>query len=451
MAGFRGKLDRYMEVKGVTYWFKMTLPKDMIPYFDGKKSILQSLKTGDRKTARDRRDKLERDLKDIFKAYRDGTENAPKVDIALNLGAGLKQDLKQTEDPEERYLITSIAEDREERLRTEEERQAFRQGWLGRDPVDKHVDKWLEAAKLSDKTTSEWKGLVRRFARWCEPKGYRLPDDITRKTAGEYVTEELEPMNRKTAQKHMSAIVGYWDYLIKRGLVDHVELSGNPWKNQLQPQRRKQGDRKKLEERERAFTDDELKIVLYQDAFSGTRGSRLMHDDMMKEIAMIGALSGMRLGEIVTMTVGGAKDGIFDLSKAKTEAGVRWFPIHSQLQEMIDRRREGKGDSELLFHETRYMPNAPDALSKAFGRRRKALGVTEVVDGKRRSLVNFHSFRRTFITKARHAGFAEADIADVVGHDTEAKKSMTFGVYSEGADMERRKAVVEAVTVPHKN
>lgn len=447
MAGFRGKLDRYMEVKGVTYWFKMTLPKDMIPYFDGKKSILQSLKTSDRKVARDRRDKLERELKDIFKAYRDGTESAPKVDIALSRGAGLKQDLKQIEDPEERDLIISIAEDQEGRLRTEEERQAFRQGWLGRDPVDKHVDKWLEAAKLSDKTTSEWKGLVRRFARWCEPKGYRLPDDITRKTAGEYVTEELEPMNRKTAQKHLSAIVGYWDYLIKRGLVD-AELSGNPWKNQLQPQRRKQGDRKKLEERERAFTDNELKLVLYGDAFSGIRGSRLMHDDMMKEIAVIGALSGMRLGEIVTLTVGGAKGGIFDLSKAKTEAGIRRFPIHSQLQEMIDRRCKGKDDSELLFHETRYMPNAPDALSKAFGRRRKALGVTEVVDGKRRSLVNFHSFRRTFITKARHAGFAEADIADVVGHDTDANKSMTFGVYTEGAAMDRRRAVVEAVKVP---
>jgi len=91
MAGYRGKLDRYIQMKGVTYWFKMALPKEMIPYFDGKKSILQSLKTGDRKTARDRRDKLERDLKDIFKAYRDGTENAPKVDIALNLGAGLSR------------------------------------------------------------------------------------------------------------------------------------------------------------------------------------------------------------------------------------------------------------------------------------------------------------------------------------------------------------------------
>ncbi len=454
MAGFRGKLDRYMEMKGVTYWFKMTLPKDMIPHFDGKKSILQSLKTSDKKAARDYRDKLERELKDLFRSYREGGPDAtPRVEQALNIGASLRQALKTAssysdEDTDsERDIVLSIAEDQEDRLRTEGERLAFAHGWSGRDPVDKHVDKWLEAAKLSDKTTSEWKGLVKRFGRWCGPKGYRLPDDITRKNAGEYVTEELEPMNRKTAQKHLSAIVGYWDYLINRGLVD-AQLTGNPWRNQLQPQRRKQGDRKKKDEQERAFTDDELKIVLYTDAYSGTREIRLTHDDLLKEIAMIAALSGMRLGEIVTLTVGSTKDGTFDLSKAKTEAGVRCFPIHSQLQELIDRRSEEICDGELLFHETRFMPNAPDTLSKAFTRRRKMLGVAEVVDGKRRSLVNFHSFRRTFITKARHAGFAEADIADVVGHDTDAKKSMTFGVYTDGAAMERRKAVVEAVQLP---
>ncbi len=434
-------------MKGVTYWFKMALPKDVQPHFDGKTAFLQSLKTGDKKTARERRDALERDLKDIFRQCREGVREVPKLELALNRGAALRQAVKQAEDPDERWLLTSLAEEQEEHLRTEEERQAYSQGWLGRDPVDKHVDKWMEAADLSEKTTKEWKGLVRRFARWCSPKGYRLPNDITRKTAGEYVTEELEPMNRKTAQKHLSAIVGYWDYLISRGLVDS-ELSGNPWKNQLQPQRRKQGDRKKQDEKERPFTDEELRLVLYEEALSGTRKKRLDHDEILKEIALIGALSGMRLGEIVTLTVGGTRGGLFDLSKAKTEAGVRTFPIHSQLQALIDQRREGKEDAELLFHETRRMPNAPDTLSKAFTRRRKALGVTEVVEGKRRSLVNFHSFRRTFITKARHAGFPEADIADVVGHDTDAKKTMTFGTYTDGAAMEQRRAVVEAVMVP---
>lgn len=110
MAGFREKLDRHIQMKGVTYWFKMTLPRDMPPHFDGKKSILQSLKTGDKKTARDRRDDLEKELKDLFKVYcAGGTEAVPKVKQALDLGALLKQSLKQTEDPHERDIILSIA------------------------------------------------------------------------------------------------------------------------------------------------------------------------------------------------------------------------------------------------------------------------------------------------------------------------------------------------------
>lgn len=80
-----------------------------------------------------------------------------------------------------------------------------------------------------------------------------------------------------------------------------------------------------------------------------------------------------------------------------------------------------------------------------FTRFRKWLGVDDKQEGRRHGLANFHSFRRTFITKARHAGFPESTIADIVGHDTGQKKTMTFGVYTHGASLVQKKECVEGV------
>lgn len=76
----------------------------------------------------------------------------------------------------------------------------------------------------------------------------------------------------------------------------------------------------------------------------------------------------------------------------------------------------------------------------------------DVVEGKRRSRVNFHSFRRWFITEAEKAlgsqgagGFTAATISDVVGHKV---SGMTFGVYRDAASDAQRKACIEAVRLP---
>jgi hypothetical protein len=58
--------------------------------------------------------------------------------------------------------------------------------------------------------------------------------------------------------------------------------------------------------------------------------------------------------------------------------------------------------------------------------------------------VNFHSARRWFATKARHAGQPKETIADVVGHKPD-KSDVTFGVYAREASEAQRRACVEAV------
>lgn len=68
-------------------------------------------------------------------------------------------------------------------------------------------------------------------------------------------------------------------------------------------------------------------------------------------------------------------------------------------------------------------------------------------EGTRRSLVNFHSARRWFTTKARHAGHPRETIAEIVGHAAD-KKDVTFGVYAKGASEMQRRACVGDVKLP---
>lgn len=54
--------------------------------------------------------------------------------------------------------------------------------------------------------------------------------------------------------------------------------------------------------------------------------------------------------------------------------------------------------------------------SNQFTQYRRDRGVDDVVSGNRRSRVNFHSFRRWFITRAERAEQPEQIVAAVVGH-----------------------------------
>ncbi|MDM9623853.1 hypothetical protein QTL94_26270, partial [Rhizobium sp. S96] len=82
---------------------------------------------------------------------------------------------------------------------------------------------------------------------------------------------------------------------------------------------------------------------------------------------------------------------------------------------------------------------------KAFTYYRRSAGVTDAVEGKRRDRVNFHSFRRWFVTKAIQAGQAELTVQIVVGHKPQ---SVAASVYLGGLTMEQMAECVEAVKLP---
>jgi integrase len=162
----------------------------------------------------------------------------------------------------------------------------------------------------------------------------------------------------------------------------------------------------------------------------------------------VAALTGMRLEEIYRLTVADCANRWFRVRYAKTRAGVRRVPVHPALAAIVARRCKGKPANAFLFHEPGPVRDGRErsmSLSKRFGRYRRALGVHETVDGARHSRVDFHSWRRWFITAARNAGIDRAVVAAVVGHEV---GNLTDDIYSGGPDEKLLRACVEAVRLP---
>jgi integrase len=156
----------------------------------------------------------------------------------------------------------------------------------------------------------------------------------------------------------------------------------------------------------------------------------------------------MRIEEIYRLTVADCAGGWFRVRHAKTRAGVRRVPIHSALAAIVTRRCDGKPANAFLFHEPGPKRDGRErsmALSKRFGRYRRTLGVHETADGARHSRVDFHSWRRWFVTTARNAGVDRAVVAAVVGHEV---GNLTDDTYSGGPGEKLLRACVEAVRLP---
>lgn len=193
-------------------------------------------------------------------------------------------------------------------------------------------------------------------------------------------------------------------------------------------------------EPERPFTDAELVKLLSAPSHR--------QDPLLSDLMPMAALSGMRIEELCGLRVGDCAGGGFAVREGKTDAAARTVPIHPDLAGIVARRCAGKAAAGFLFHE---LPGGgldgkrSDPASKRFTRLRRALGVDDAREGRRRSLANFHSFRRWFITKAEQAGIPGETIKVVVGHKRE---DVTFGVYSGSPSEKQKRACVEAVRLP---
>ncbi len=284
------------------------------------------------------------------------------------------------------------------------------------------VDSWLleggTKGPYDQRTKAQYRTMLNRFADWCRLSGVPATvEAINKPVAGRYVTDQFvaKGMHPMTANRHICGLSSYWRWLIKR---TGVEL--NVWHGQtISKATARNGERVK-----RPFTDDEMTILLTGDA-----------KQELADAIRVAALSGMRMEEIYQLTVADLADGLFSIRRSKTMAGVRKVPIHSGLAAIVARRTEGKTSAAYLFHEAtdRYVRGAN--LSHKFTHYRLSVGVNEQEEGRRQSRVDFHSFRRWFVTKARNAGIDRAVVAAVVGHEAGNLTDDTYSGGRQAADL----------------
>lgn len=453
----RHKADRLLTIKGNVWWFRMHMPAPVHRVIGGSPWVMMSI-GADLAEAKKTRDVLERITEQQFAEVEAGkrlTLEIPgwgrsAISTALppaERGAITQAALEAAEDDDERHLIITAAEDEVERMRPNQ-RKAFEDAMLGQVEVERHLEDYLRAARLSAKTANERRGLIMRCARWCGERGKKL-HRVDRKVAGQYVGEIIDPMHTQTQKKHLIALRQYWMYLAMRGHVTPppgVEIDkGWPWNDQqLQTKstRVERGDRDNIE---RPFTHNEVAALLHTEF-------PLQPDweDLMKDALQVSLLGGMRQAEVLTLMVEEIviSKGVIDIRQGKTPAAVREVPIHPALHAMLVRRTAGKGAKDMVFHELEGVPNPADTFGKRFKRWREAVGVAVNVDGQRRSLVNFHSARRWFARTAfTEGGQLSEVIGSVMGH-TPSKKKVTYAVYIVTTSEAQRRACVESVNLP---
>jgi integrase len=243
-----------------------------------------------------------------------------------------------------------------------------------------------------------------------------------------------------TLNKYVTALGIVWDYASKRDGYN----GSNPWEGQLRPTTARRGS---SETGKRGFTPAEIhKLLATQPDARPTLHSA---KSALPWLTWIGAYSGMRLNETTGLDVADVKRvgdiWYFDLTQAKSEAGVRFVPVHSALIEA--------GFGEYLKHVKQGLlfpglkPGGLDGklgvyASKRFTVWRRALKLTDPDRATDRDRLDYHSLRRSVVTALKRAGISEADIAEVVGHE---HPHITLGTYADRHLLTRLQAIVEAI------
>ena len=305
-------------------------------------------------------------------------------------------------------------------------------------PIREPLRRFFTEVDWTPRTKADCDRALALLEGWCSEQSVSFTvEAITRRRAGQFIghlaANDDRPLTNRTINKYLSCLSQFWSWLERRGFI---EMDSSPWSRQSLPKVKPKED-----EKERPFTDEEICKL-----FGGSPNQSYLRDVML-----IGALTGARVDAIISLRRKDiTDDGCFRFKPQKRERNSRLVPIHSALKSTIERLVEGKQSDDDLFPECPPVAaDKPQERSmpavKAFTYYRRTVGVTDLVEGKRRDRVNFHSFRRWFITKALQAGQPELVVQIVVGHKPQ---SVAASVYLGGLTMEQMKECVEAVKLP---
>lgn len=452
-ASARPKLGQHLEWHGNQIRVVVRVPPSLKPQLGAH--LRESLNTRDPRLAEVLKHNVVGKLKREIYEARHGSKDDPVIQEALKWREEIRDEesrVERGEIPPHDTVIDMLMVERAHQLERDEgfpRAKLFAEVAQGLStPLETFLDEWIASKLFTGRTESARRYALKHFEGWCKASQVAPAlEEITSKIAARYVTEAWEQpqADPETANKYIGGLSSYWQWLLAKEHLD-PEKHRNVWAQKRLARRKRHRD--EHERGKRPFTDEEVRTLL-----AGVTTAPL--DDMCR----IAALSGLRIDEIAGLRVGHIKDDLMRVQTAKSAAGQRDVPIHPDLVDTIERRVAGKALDDYLIQELPKQKTDKRGRSapatQAFVRVRRALGVNDQPPGARQSRVDFHSWRRWFIRKAREAlekgdaRFTPWTIADVVGHSAgDEPLGMTMVRYPGKASLEAMRACVAAVRLP---
>ncbi|WP_406872884.1 tyrosine-type recombinase/integrase [Aminobacter sp. P9b] len=445
------KLTDYLQWHGQQYRVRLRVPAKLRPLL-GTAQLIEPLHTDNLQEANERKHAIVGRMKAEIKLARSALGNAnPHSAEALQLRLRHRE-----HDPDTIARIEARAEAIGELHggRAQAEFAEVARGIFT--PLAHHADAFLAyKATYRKKSSGDFYRVLGWLEGWMKANHHSaFIDFVDRKKAGSFIDEALSiGRSRDKVAAYLGFLREYWKWLKMRG---HVEE--NPWLDQELPPSARASRDSAPDKGKRPYVAAEIAALVYGPVESLLQAPPKTY---MRDLMHIAALSGMRLEEICQLRVADCEGGEFRIRHGKTDNASREVPIHSQLAAIVKQRTEGRKPDAFLLDGLPKTPESRDTrsdpASKAFTRYRRKVKVDERPNGKAKSNVDFHSFRRWFIKVARdrldtgEAGYSPWTIADVVGHDDEGVKDflkLTMKHYPGPSSGDAKRALVEAVKLP---
>ncbi|OWY12321.1 hypothetical protein B6V72_14595 [Thioclava sp. F34-6] len=416
-------LPKHLEQRRRRWYATLDIPKDVRPAYKGKARFVQSLKTESITVAERRAPVLVARWKAEIHAVRTG--EPAHTDELRETAQSWREMLDAAPDQDAVDTYEMILQDKAEEIDArnpgaglEAFKLATRQ-WI---ETGEKIEEWLSTLDNEPKSIDMKRSDLHRFA-----KRFNVSHKVEKRKVQKWVLDlqTKDGLKLSTIRRIISACRGYWDYLQRKELVSDDR---DPFRDAVPKQ--KKNSKATFQEKRRTFSPEAVVSLLQAAQDKG--------DHELGRLIWAGMWTGCRIEELCALRVEDVQEDRFVLTDAKSEAGLREVPIHSQLRPALQRMcatsKDGYVFSGLTFNKYQDRSNA---VGKRFGRLKTALGFDKTYV--------YHSLRKTVATQLDAAGVSEAVSARIVGHDL---KTMTYGLYSGGIPFEKKRDALEALSYP---
>lgn len=418
---YRDFMPKYLEKQWNTWHAVVYIPKDVQPFFGGRTRFCRTLKTDSLNEANVTKLPLVAEWKALIKAARQAKGSVDVQGIAEKvrlLREEIRRDWKGYEDDALMELGESLREHPDKQY-AEELYNRVSGDW---NPTADKIEEWLLDAEYQPKTADEARANVRQF---CDT--FHIFENVTRKDLEGWVEKLLEKLSVPTVKKKVGHVRAYWAYCRKK---EYTNAAPPPEGLVPKPRKNKAAASAAMKRKRGYWTvEDYQKLVIAKP-----------DDTKLVELIRLGAHTGCRLEEICSMPLENVKKDRFVVQDAKTEAGWREIPIHSDIKQTVERLVRESTDGFLLsgLSSANKYGKRGAAIGKRFGRLKVKLGYPQ-------TLV-FHCFRKTLLVLMRDSGIPEHQAALIVGHEP---NTITYGLYGNDISFARKVEIMEAISYRH--